>query len=346
MPSSITPSPVHSRPFAGIAVACLLLGMVEAWLHTDDFLHRFRSVFAAGRAVDKILAVAAQPPDLLVIGNSRVDNGIMPGVFAEVLEEDTFNLGLPGADACNLAGVVRRLDEAKVLGGDDITRALYGVDEGLFQRTTGLGYAVFFDEREALLAQGRIREWIGSWIRLYGYNDSLRTLQEPAKLLRLVQALPGRLESWGGSARDTRGFRAADEVANQAEEPKDAESPHRGVPPAPDAAQVACFTQTIDLLQQRGVSVWTFPTPALDRPSLLSRHSPGWSRNHQHLAEALAARGVEVVDPDFQPLRIAANFANPGHLNRRGAEQYSHLLARQVGAAGDSELRGPRAAER
>lgn len=314
------------RPFAGLAIGCLLLGAVEAWLHSDDFLHRFRAVFAAGRAMDKILTVTDHPPELLVLGNSRVDNGIEPGVMEETLTLDTFNLGVPGADACNLAGIVQRLDKAGVWGGNGVRQALFGLDEGLFQRTSGLGYAVYFDDRSTLLAQGRIREWIGSWVLLYGYNDSLRTLQEPEKFLRFLRAFSGKVESWGGSARASDGFRAADEVANQASD-EFGHQPPTNAPPPPDKAQVACLAASLDLLQQRGVQVFAFPTPALDRPSLLSRHAPGWSKNHGAVSALLSARSIALVDPDFSHLRVASNFANPGHLNRLGAGRYSRLLA-------------------
>ncbi len=69
-------------PLVGTLVALLLLAAVESVLHTDTFLYRYRSVFAAGRAMDKLLALEAAPATVLAVGNSRVDNGIHPGVFA------------------------------------------------------------------------------------------------------------------------------------------------------------------------------------------------------------------------------------------------------------------------
>lgn len=66
------------RPGLGLLIGMLLLGAVEVWLHSDHFLYRFRSVFAAGRAMDKVRFVESSPPEVLILGNSRADNGFAP----------------------------------------------------------------------------------------------------------------------------------------------------------------------------------------------------------------------------------------------------------------------------
>ena len=198
-------------PFVGTLVALLLLAGVEYVLHTDAFLYRYRAVFAAGRAMDKLLALEAAPPTVLAVGNSRVDNGVHPEVFARETGLRAFNLGLPGA----VEGVIERLAERGMFGPGRVEQVLFGLDDGYFQRVGGLGYEVFFDRRERLLEHGRHRDWLRSVLRLWGYVDSLRTLQEPAKLIRFVEATFGDVASWGGNARDNAGFRAADEVGNQ-----------------------------------------------------------------------------------------------------------------------------------
>jgi len=59
-------------------VAALIILCVELALHSESIMHRYRSVFAVGRAIDKLHYVERHPPRLLFIGNSRIDNGIDP----------------------------------------------------------------------------------------------------------------------------------------------------------------------------------------------------------------------------------------------------------------------------
>ena len=69
----------------GVIVGLLVLLGVELYLHNDDFLHRYRSVFAVGRAADKITFVVKTQPTIVFMGNSRVDNGIAPEVVSSSL---------------------------------------------------------------------------------------------------------------------------------------------------------------------------------------------------------------------------------------------------------------------
>src|SRR5258705_10973381 len=88
-------------PGLGAAFALLLWLAAEAALHTDEFSYRYRAVFAAGRAMDKLNYVEANTPTLLIVGNSRVDNGFDPGAIASRLSVENrgqvFNFGLPGS---------------------------------------------------------------------------------------------------------------------------------------------------------------------------------------------------------------------------------------------------------
>lgn len=43
----------------GVLTALLILLGLEFYLHNEDFLHRYRSVFATGRAADKINSILA-----------------------------------------------------------------------------------------------------------------------------------------------------------------------------------------------------------------------------------------------------------------------------------------------
>ena len=49
-------------PGLGVAFALLLLLVPEAMLHTDGFFYRYRAIFAAGRAMDKLHYVESIVP--------------------------------------------------------------------------------------------------------------------------------------------------------------------------------------------------------------------------------------------------------------------------------------------
>lgn len=108
------------RPGAGLLVALLLLGAVECWLHTDSFLLKFRSVFAAGRAMDKVVYVKHHRPELLILGNSRADNSFRPGRCWR-MSNLSWNVehsasAFRGPICGVLSGIVERLDHAAVFG--------------------------------------------------------------------------------------------------------------------------------------------------------------------------------------------------------------------------------------
>jgi hypothetical protein len=312
-------------PGAGLLVAALLLGACELCLHGDRFLHRYRSVFAAGRAMDKLLALERGPAHVLAVGNSRVDNGFHPRMFEEKSGLPAFNLGLPGAEACNMEGALERLSKRGVLGSGRVGAVLFGVDEAFFQRSGGLGYEVFYDRPARLLQHGRYADWLRSRIRLWGYTDSLRTLQEPAKLLRFARASVRPVESWGGNASATAGFRAADEVTNQdaAQVRAQGHGGHR----APDPQLLECFSGSLELLLARGVEVAVFPTPSLLGPNPFAGDAGGAASPYARVRRELAARGVRFLDVNFDDLLQGLYFANPGHLNREGAALFTTRLA-------------------
>ena len=165
-------------PGLGAAFALLLLLVPEAVLHTDEFFFRYRAVFAAGRAMDKLSYVEANAPTLLIVGNSRVDNGFDPGAIASRLGTENrgrmFNFGLPGSDTRTLFGLLTRLDRKELLGPSRIEVVLIGLDEGYLQPADALGYEVFFADRATMFEKGEYRDLARSLLRLWGYSDNLK----------------------------------------------------------------------------------------------------------------------------------------------------------------------------
>jgi len=312
-------------PFAGTLIALLLLAGVETILHADAFLYRYRSVFAAGRAMDKLLALEAAPATVLAVGNSRVDNGIHPEVFLRETGLHAFNLGLPGAEACNVEGVIERLVDRDLIGPGRIEQVLFGLDDGYFQRIGGLGYEVFFDDRARLLAHDRHRDWLRSVLRLWGYSDSLRTLQEPEKLIRFVQASFGEVESWGGNAKDTAGFRAADRYVNQDAEQVERQTEASRRPPDPEVLE--CFWASTAKLRRAGATVKVFFTPSLRSANAFDGDAGGPGSPYGRMKAEFAARDIGIVEFDVRDLIAGRYFANPGHLNREGATRFTARLA-------------------
>jgi len=188
----------------GIPVAVFLPLAVEATLPTDAVLYRLRSVFTAGRAMDKVLYVEARPPSLLILANSRADNGFDPRTVAAhwTLQSSrpVFNPGLPGADARVLAGIVKQLDEDGLLGGNGIRHVLVSLDEALVQKVDTLGQEVFFTDRTWMWADGQYLDWFRSLLRLYGYVDNASGLRGPGTLGRCLRAISHDVDRMGGSA--------------------------------------------------------------------------------------------------------------------------------------------------
>ncbi len=324
MPTSRTSGAASGIPFLGTVIAALLLLGVECYLHADDFLFRYRAVFAAGRVMDKLKAIEAAPPRRLVIGNSRVDNAVIPRLLAQRTGLATFNLGVPGAESCNLYGLISRLERQHLFGPEAISDVLLGIDETLLQSTTGLGLEVMFDDRARLLADGRYVDWAKSWLRLWGYADSLKTLQEPAKLLRFVSATFEPVEPWGGSARDNLGHRAADEVQTQDAAQIAQQEAASQAPPA--STQVACLWALTDRLQRSQVNVRVFFPPTLQRVNSFEDDENDSARAYRVLRAQFSDRAIEVLALPITDLRKREYFANIGHLNRQGAERFTAIL--------------------
>lgn len=312
-------------------LAILLVFLFELSLHCEAIIHQYRAVFALGRAYDKLHYVEQNPPHILFVGNSRTDNGIDPRTVSQawpVSPPRGFNLGLPGANAIVYHGEIDRLDEHGLLGKAAIHTVVIGLDESALQEDDSLGYVEFLADRGALWASGRYRDWLGSYCRLWSYNENLRQLREPEKLLRFLEATVDEVEPVGGAAAAHLGYRAGFGAAQNEGQVIRQE---RAARQSPAPAVEAFFWRAIDILQSRGVQIFVTLPPLRDRPSAFIDQAPA-SAPYRKLIDRLKRRGVIVLTPvrGFSP----SEFINAGHLNDSGAQRYSVELGRQLVASG------------
>ena len=320
-------------PGLGAAFALLLLLAPEAALHTDESFYRYRAVFAAGRAMDKLTYVEANAPTLLIVGNSRVDNGFDPGAIASRLGAENhgriFNFGLPGSDTRTLFGLLMRLDRKALLGPSRIEVVVIGLDEGYLQPADALGYEVFFADRATMLEKGEYRDLARSLVRLWGFSDNLKELREPAKLERFIQASRGSVEPIGGGAAQFAGYRAGFGALQDAAQIGMQEAGSRK---PPDPVRIDYLNRSLDLLQARGVHVAIVYPPLLNRDVLYLTTDDAAARPYVEVAQQLRARGIPLIGLEAGVRHNPAEFINAGHLNDRGAKRFSELLAVQLEA--------------
>lgn len=323
-------------PGMGVLLAMLILLGAEALLHSDAFMHRLRSVFAVGRAYDKVLHVERHAPRLLALGNSRVDNAIDPRTLAGALvsEPSGFNLGLPGANATALLGIVRRFDERGLLGPGRVEDVLIGLDESMLQPGDALGYEVFFVE-PSLWSEG-LQAYLRSTVRLWGYADNLKQLREPAKLIQFVSALKATVEPVGGGAAERQGYRPgfgdnqdAAQVARQ--------EAGSTAPPSPKV--LADFMALLDLLERRHVQVAVVFPPLLNRSVLYLEDTHPASPPYLAVRQELLARGVPMFALSAAVKMSASEFVNAGHLNDIGAQRFSVALGKTLAGDEGSEVK-------
>lgn len=303
--------------------------LVEAAMHSDRVVHQYRAVFAAGRAMDKIIYVEKQPPQILFLGNSRVDNGIDPKTATQAMgsnPDSGFNLGVPGANLVIYHGMLTRFAQQGLLGATGIRSVVIGLDESALQTDDSLGYSVFLADRSALLNAAQYRTWLGTWARLWAYSGNLRQLHEPEKLLRLVSASVSEIEPVGGGAAQHLGYRAGfGGGQNQAQ----VQVQEAGSRQPPDNDVLPYLWLTIDLLKKNGVQVYVTFLPMLNRKPLYLDEDLPEALPYRNVLSALKTRGVEVM---AQPMKsfTHADFINVGHLNDHGAQRFSTELGRQL----------------
>jgi hypothetical protein len=311
----------------GIGFAFVLLGAISALMLSDHVVQRYGAVFAVGRAMDKQLYAERTCPQVLVLGNSRVDNGVIPRVLQEQWRSHprVFNLGMPGTNAQIGYGSLVRLERQGCLDDGKLRLVIVGLDESYLQDEDSLGYRIFFADRKALLAEGDWHTWIGSWIRLWSYSDNLRELREPEKALRFVKATFEKVEPVGGSAERHLGYRAGFGAENQNAAQVRRQEVAAANPPSP--AIVAYLFRIKEILDRHHVSM------AVMFPPLLTRATAYLDPAQAHgayvaLRQRLETTGAAViVAPDPVP-RDPVFFLNAGHLNDRGAQLFTSWLGK------------------
>ncbi|MGO9444365.1 MAG: hypothetical protein ACLPXB_06245 [Thiobacillaceae bacterium] len=314
----------------GTVFGLLILASVEWALHQDKFLQRYRSVFAAGRAMDKVEFIEAHAPRLIFAGNSRMDNGVDPNALMPVPAPSgqAFNLGLPGANVRVLDGLFRRFARDGLLGPGKIEYVVIGLDESLLQAEQGLGYSVFFADRMALWREGAYRDWLASVFRLWGYSTNLKELREPEKALSFCRASVGEVEPIGGGAAEHLGYRAG--FSGKFQDAGQVQRQEETYDVLPDAQTVAYLFTWLDLLREHGVHVAVAYPPLRDRTLLFNRPSSRPADPYRAIATLLAQRGIPAIVMDANEWRDPADFINAGHLNDRGAQRYSRILAQHL----------------
>ena len=169
---------------------------------------------------------------------------------------------------------------------------------------------------------------LGGIVRLWGFAPNLKGLREPSRLERFVQASRADVEPWGGSASSSLGYRAGEEEVFQ-----DAQQVARqeaSVRLAPDSAMVTALWQLLDRLKSLKVKVVVLYPPLLYRDVLFLTPDDPAAAPYVTISHSILERGIPELSLDRATERNGRDFANAGHLNRRGSLRYTTLLAEQL----------------
>ena len=281
--------------------------------------------------MDKVRYVETHVPSIVIVGDSRVDNGFDPATVQAglpgVRPGQIFNLGMPGADTRALYGTLTRLADKNLLGPGRIGKVVLGLDENLLQAGDALGYGVYFANRRALWKEGEYLDLLASWIRLWGYARNLKELREPAKLEHFMVASLGDVDPVGGAARERLGYRPGFGGLQDAGQAMLQEA---GSKNPPDPRLLRYFWRCLDLLAEKGVQVAVAFPPLLNREVLYITPRDPAASPYVKITEELAARGIPMIALDPGGARGVDEFVNAGHLNNRGAQRFSRMLARKL----------------
>ncbi|MDP3872679.1 MAG: hypothetical protein Q8Q80_08450 [Methyloversatilis sp.] len=304
-------------------ITLALLLVFELVLHSDAWVLRYRSVFAVGRASDKVDFLARQRPEVLFVGNSRADNGLSPEAFTAgaglIKPAGVFNLGVPGANTLVLKGVVERLLDEGMAAPAHVFITL---DETLFQHEDSLGYYGFLASRSDMLEHGFYGALFGSWLRTWYYSGNLRQLREPEKLLRFVSATFSNIDPIGGSAEQSRGYRRGISGGFQTRAQLIAQEAGTRAPPDPRMANA--LGALVERLVSSGSRVYLVAVPMFERASSFGPAAA--PSEYSKVLSLLEARGARWLEVPLAKRLGPEHFADPGHLNDGGAVLFSSAL--------------------
>lgn len=314
------------RAGKGLLVAAALLLALEICLHMTPWMQRYRAVFASGRLIDKLMYVSEVSPQLIVIGNSRIDNGIDPTVIAaelSIARQEVFNLGIPGANTRVIQGATHWLLERNSLSNSHV---LLGLDPSLFSLNEELGYSVFVLDKSQAWQLGDYAAWRDSWFRLWGFANNLKGLREPQKMIQWFQASTGELAAWGGELNTNQGFRAKQGVLSEAQQ--QAVSSELATTPL-DVTAYQYFISAIKEWRDHDVAISVFFPVVFANGEVISVQQGFTEFDFKRLKTDLSRLGVRFLNSPKAASYGAEDFFNPGHLNVTGAEKYSQWLAQE-----------------
>ncbi|MBK8992641.1 MAG: hypothetical protein IPM40_13570 [Gammaproteobacteria bacterium] len=197
----------------------------------------------------------------------------------------------------------------------------------MIQDVDTLGQEVFFADRKTLLEDGQYLDWLRSLVRLYGYSDNFRQLREPGTLQRFVHALYRDTDPVGGAASEHAGYRAGTGVL---QDQAAAMRQEVGSSQPPSVSNLRNLWRILDLLEARGVKVAVVFPPLLNRNVLFIEHENPRAEPFLAVMAEISRREIPVIVLDRDYPRSPAEFANPGHLNDRGAQRYSTMLGHSL----------------
>jgi len=314
------------KTIKGILVATLLLILVEFAFHQDEIVQKYRSVFAAGRLMDKIDYINNYKPKLIVAGNSRIDNGIDPMTAKNLISSDSvdiFNLGIPGSNMRVIQGVTNYITANNNPLNSVSDHILIGLDPGLFILEEQLGYSIFFGDRKEMWNQQDFHWLLASIFRLWGFSPNLKGLREPDKLQKFIKASFSQVEAWGGDVTTNKGFRAEEGILSVKEQHNTEDFKNTMVL---DNRAINYFMKIINDLKNQDIEVAIFYPLVYKNGKVIPVSELFEPDDLQLITDFLKKKNIRFIS-DIETDDFTFNdFFNPGHFNSKGAEKFTRKL--------------------
>lgn len=328
------------RPQLQLLLGFLLtIPLADALLHHSDYRLLVPEVHIDNQVQRYARAVAESREEVLIVGSSRVQAGIVPGPITKYLSQDETRprsarrLPFQALTAWTLERIVR--DE--LLPDPPRELLVIGIEERMFYRPT--------HEAQDALGFGLLNS-LADWPQVpWGELDARQRKSALYAPLRGLQA-PWILAVLYGQGL-SRYRRMLDETLGQPPETfrdlsraefqfaLDLRAEIQSRPAAdPDAdpllpLEVAAFERTLARLARLGCPVRFVILPVA--PEYEAGERAGFRAFRQRILPAIAAAGFELYDFNrHAELRQPGVFGNPSHLNDVGAVALSRLLAHAV----------------